>query len=645
MCGFTGIAWLDPGRAPERERIAAMARTLAHRGPDDEGIEVRAPFGVGFRRLSIIDVAGGHQPIFDESGEIAVLCNGEIYDFERLRAGLEARGHRFRTGSDVECIVHLYEEHGERLAEHLTGMFAFAVLDWRDRARPKLVLGRDRIGIKPLYFARTADALLFASEPKALLASGLLPRRLRRTALLDYLVQGYTSGPLAAWEGVERVPPGSTLAWTAGEEPRVRRYWDLPSDGLRAPAPASEVLEWLDRVVEDHLLSDVPLGAFLSGGIDSNAVVDSMARIRAAGATTGVGSRARSSVRDGLVLCSVGFREAEFDELDLARESARRLGAVHHTAVLEPDPALALDVLPWFFDEPLADPSTVPTYLVSRMAREHVTVALTGDGGDEVFAGYRRYVFDVAENRVRARIGDGGRKLLALAGRVYPKMDWAPRALRARHTLLNFGADPARAYFQSLTQLPRAEALAVLAPELARSLAEHDPFLAFEEHYRRPRDVDPLYRAQYADFHTFLPDQILVKSDRASMGASLEVRPPLLDHRFVERFAPLPTTEKVRAGRGKHAFREALRGRVRDEVLDGKKRGFDVPLRKWIAGPLAGVVRDALESLPATWFDRAVLRARLAEHQAGGRDHSHLLWSLLVLQRWADRHRVGEVLA
>lgn len=641
MCGFTGIAWLDPRRAPERALLSRMAGTIAHRGPDDEGIEVRAPFGVGFRRLSIIDLAGGHQPIFDESGDIAVVCNGEIYDFEELRAGLEARGHRFRTGSDVECIVHLYEEHGERCAEHLTGMFAFAVFDWRDVERPKLLLGRDRVGIKPLFVARTAEAIVFASEPKAILESGLVPRRLRATALLDYLVQGYTSGRPSAWEGIERIEPGTTLAWTAGEAPRIRRYWDLPTDGLRDLAQPAEILEWLDRVVRDHLLSDVPLGAFLSGGVDSNAVVDSMARLRA----TKHAGRPERSLANGLVLCSVGFREAEFDELDLARASAAALGARHHTEVLAPDPRLALDVLPWFYDEPLADPSTVPTFLVSKMAREHVTVALTGDGGDEVFAGYRRYVFDVAENRVRARLGAGGQRLLALAGRVYPKLDWAPRVLRAKHTLLNFGADPARAYFQSLTQLSREAALAVLAPELARALAEHDPFDAFAEHYERPRNVDPLYRAQYADFRTFLPDQILVKGDRASMANSLEVRPPLLDHRFVERFANLPAAEKVRGGRGKHAFREALRGRVRSEVLDGQKRGFDIPLRAWLAGPLATVLEDALATLPAAWFDRAALAQRFAQHRSGLHDHSHLLWSLLVLERWRQRHRVSDTLA
>ncbi|MBL8860665.1 MAG: asparagine synthase (glutamine-hydrolyzing) [Planctomycetes bacterium] len=634
MCGIAGLALADPRAPLDTELVRRMARTLVHRGPDDEGLFVEGGVGLGFRRLSIIDVAGGHQPLFDEDGRIALVCNGEIYNFAELRAGLEARGHRFRTRSDVETILHLYQEHGERCAEHLVGMFAFAIADLRDPARPKLVLGRDRLGIKPLYWAQTAAGLVFGSECKALLASGLLPRRLRGRSLLDYLVQGYVSGPEAAWDGMARLPQASTLTWSPGEAPRIARYWDLPLDGPREPAPASEILEWVDRVVRDHLVADVPLGAFLSGGIDSTAVVDAMARQWAGGAG-----------REQLVLCSVGFQEQQFDELERARATAQRLGAVHHARVLEPDPRLALEELPWLYDEPLADPSTVPTHLVSRMAREHVTVALSGDGGDEVFAGYRRYVFDVAEHRARAVLGRRGTRLAACVGRHYPQLDWAPRALRAKSTLLNLGRDPARAYFASLTQLDREEALGLLAPELCAALAAHDPFDAFRALYERPRGTDPLYRAQYADCFHFLPDQILAKGDRASMGASLEVRPPFLDHRFVERFAHLPAREKVRGGRGKHAFREALRARLPAEILDGPKMGFDVPLRTWIRGPLAPAVAEALETLPARWFDRGRLAAVRAEHQRGVRDRSNLLWSLLVLEHWRRRHGAGEELA
>ncbi|MBK7643977.1 MAG: asparagine synthase (glutamine-hydrolyzing) [Planctomycetes bacterium] len=628
LCGFAGIACEDPRGLPARERLAAMARSIAHRGPDDETLEFRAPFGVGFRRLAVIDPEGGRQPHWNEARDIAVWCNGEIYNYRELRGELQGRGHVFRSNSDVECIVHLYEELGERFPERLVGMFAVAVLDWRASARPRLVLARDRIGIKPLYFARAAGTFLFGSEPKALLASGLLPRRLRARALLEYLVQGWIGGPEAAFEGMQRMPPASVLVWEGGE-PRLSRYWDLPHESLRGPAAGEEILESLDRSVREQLVSDVPLGAFLSGGMDSSAVADSMARAKV----------------DPLVLCTVGFREEEFDELAIAERTAQRLSARHHTARLEADPALALEELPWFFDEPLADPSCVPTLLVSRMAREHVTVALSGDGGDEVFGGYRRYVFDVAENRARRLLGRAGCRALAGVGRVYPKLDWAPRFLRAKSTLLELGREPARAYYASLTQLAREDALALLEPGLARSLADHDPFDAFEEHYRRPTVDDPLLRATYADFHTFLPDRILVKSDRASMGASLELRPPLLDHRLVERFVHLPAGEKVRGGRGKHALREALRARLPAEILDGPKRGFDIPLRSWIAGPLAGVISEAVESLPQEWFARERLRSALAQHRSGLRDHSQLLWSVFVLERWRLRHALSPTLA
>jgi asparagine synthase (glutamine-hydrolysing) len=626
MCGLVGLASSDPGAPPSRAELEPMAAALAHRGPDDQQTYIAGPIGFGFRRLSIIDLADGRQPLFNEEGTIALVMNCEVYNFRELRAGLVARGHTFRSGSDAEVLVHLYEERGPEAVEELAGMYAFALADTRDPARPRLLLGRDRLGIKPLYWARTPQGIAFASEPKAILAweRGRLSRTLRGRALLDYLVQGYVGGEESAWSGIQRLPPATTLSWTPGSEPQLRRYWDLPRDGLRSAAPKEEILEWLDRMVREHLVSDVPLGAFLSGGIDSNAVADSMARV---------------SDRPP-VLCSVGFEERSHDELELARASARRLNAVHHTEVLRPDPALALDELPWFFDEPLADPSSVPTWLVSRMARRHVTVALSGDGGDETFAGYRRYVHDAAENRVRARLGTRGARAVAAIGRRYPRMQWAPRPLRARTFLTNLGAEPGRAYWRSVTQLELDEARALLAPEVRAALADHDPFEAFERHYRAPRIDDPLYRAQYADFHTYLPDQILAKVDRASMAVSLEVRVPLLDHRFAERFAPLPAEEKVRGGRGKHAFREALRSRLPADILDGAKRGFDTPLRAWLRGPLAAPAAEAIESIPADWLDRSALRARLAEHQSGLRDHGRLLWSVLTLERWRRRHAV-----
>ena len=383
----------------------------------------------------------------------------------------------------------------------------------------------------------------------------------------------------------------------------------------------------MDRVVADRLVADVPLGAFLSAGIDSTAVVDSMTR--ASG--------------EPVVACRVGFQEKTHDELEGARSTAARLGLVHHTRVLEPDPTLAVEVLPWFYDEPLADPSTVPTYLVSKVAREHVTVALSGDGGDEIFAGYRRYVHDVAENRLRSLVGGPGRALARAAGASYPKLDWAPRAFRAKSFLTNVGSDPALAYWNSVGQMTREQAMELIAPGLRADLGGVDPFESFAEHYHRPGGVDPLYRAQYVDFHTNLPDRILAKVDRASMAVSLEARVPLLDHRFVERFAHLPAPEKVDGSRGKHRLREALRERIPTEVLDGKKRGFDTPLRAWIRGPLRGPVEEAVESLPGDWFDRETLRERLAQHSSGVHDHGRLLWSLLVLEHWRRRHDIEDL--
>lgn len=642
MCGFTGFGLLPKGSEgpfdlEHRTMLERMNGTLEHRGPDDEGYCLRAPFGLGFRRLSIIDVAGGHQPIEAPTGDLAVVGNGEVYNFQSLREGLKGRGAEFQSGSDIETILHLYREHvapgggdpGDLLEipRALVGMFAFAVADWRDPDCPRILLGRDRLGIKPLYWCETSEGLFFGSEVKAILAAGVTDREMRREALLDYLVQGYVGGQNSAWVGIQRLPAGSVLSWNPREGVRIQRYWDLPKDELRDAPPAEEVREWLGRVVEDRLVAEVPLGAFLSGGIDSNAVAHAM----------------KHATGEAPVLCTVGFQEKSHDELGLAKETAAALGAVHHTEVLEPDPRAAIDELPWFYDEPLADPSTVPTWLVSKVARRHVTVALSGDGGDEIFGGYRRYVHDVAENRVRRAVGGAGRSLMGGLGRVYPKLDWAPRVFRAKTFLTNIADDPARAYWRSVTHMERDAAAALLAPDLREALGDHDPFDAFEAHYSRPDIQCPLYRAQYADFHTWLPDRILAKVDRASMAVSLEVRVPLLDHRFVERFAHSPVASKVRGGRGKHVLRESLRGTVATDVLDGAKRGFDTPLAGWIRGPLADATRDAIESLPEDWFDRGRLRSTLDAHMSGGVNHDRLLWSLLVLDAWRRRHEVSRI--
>ena len=627
MCGFTGFALLDPGARPDMDLLTRMTRTLEHRGPDDEGFVELGPMALGFRRLSIIDVAGGHQPIQHPTENVAVVGNGEIYNFQELRAGLIERGARFHSHSDIETILHLYMEKGERLVEDLVGMFAFAVIDLRQPKNPKLMLGRDRLGIKPLYWGETSNGLYFGSEAKALLESGQFRREIRPEGLMDYLVQGYHTGQHAAFVGMQRLLPGHLLQWSPERGVSTKRYWDLPLDELREPTDSEEVLEWMDRVVEDRLVSEVPLGAFLSGGIDSNAVVDSMARAQ----------------EKPPIICTVGFAEKTHDEVDLAKITAERLGATHHIETLHPDPKLAIETLPWFYDEPMADTSTVPTYLVSEMARRHMTVVLSGDGGDETFAGYRRYVHDLAENRLRSSIGAPGRALMAAAGAVYPKLDWAPRFLRAKTFLSNVGADPALAYWRSVSPMTREQVIEVMAPDVVQHLGAYDPFDAFEELYRRPKIDCPLYRAQYGDFHTNLPDKMLTKVDRASMANSLEVRVPLLDHRFVERFANLPASEKIQGSKGKHRLRESLRHRLHGDILDGRKKGFDTPIGPWIRGPLKQVTEEAIESLPSDWFRVDVLRKRFKEHCGGGRDYSQFLWSLIVLEHWRRRHGVDQL--
>lgn len=643
MCGHGGYGFsVDASRAGRRVdegALRAMGQALVHRGPDDEGLWVDprgAQVGALFRRLSIIDLAGGHQPIPNEAGDVWVLGNGEIYNHVELRAELEAAGHAFRTHSDIETIAHLYEEHGTGFAERLIGMFGVALIDLRGDV-PAVVLARDSLGIKPMYYSVGPDGFAWASEPKGILALGdacpvraVRDREMRPAALLEYLMRGFIGAKESAWAGIHRLRPGSTLVWRADQTPAEtrateRRYFHMPLE-LREPATTEEVAEWVDDVVRIRLMAEVPLGAFLSGGIDSSAVVTSM--------------KGQLDGDKPLIACSVGFNEKSHNELEVATGTAQRLGAVHHTQILEADPRLATDVLPWFYDEPLADPSTVPTYLVSKMAREHVTVALSGDGGDETFAGYRRYLFDHAENQLRQKIGPLGRGLAGALGRVYPRMDWAPRFLRGKRFLTNVAQDPALAYFQSVSILDRAEALELLAPDVRNRVRDDDPFHEFAAHYNAPNVDCPVYRAQYADIHTYLTDQILAKVDRASMAVSLEARVPLLDHRFVRRFANIPLEQKLSGGRGKHLLRESQRGRLSEAVLDGKKRGFDTPLDVWLRGPMQGEVARAVDALPAAWFDKPRLTRLVQEHHSGKRNHGRVLWSLLVLERWMARHGV-----
>jgi asparagine synthase (glutamine-hydrolysing) len=623
MCGIFGLFGTDPGSPVPREWLDAMGRSLTHRGPDAEGYHLDGALGLGMRRLSIIDLATGDQPIGNEDGSVRVVFNGEIYNYRELRAELTARGHRLATTSDTEVLVHLYEDHGEALAARLRGMFAFALWDERRRT---LLLGRDRLGIKPLYYADSPRGLVFGSELKALLEIPWLERRVDRTGLEAYLRWGYVPDPLTILTGVHKLPPGHTLAVQAGRPVRLRRYWD-PTAAFRAPTViASEeearegLLERLADAVRSHLVSDVPLGAFLSGGLDSTTVVWLMARE--------AGARVRTF--------SIGFREAAFDETPYARRVAEWLETDHHEQIVEPDDLDVLDEILGAFDEPFADASAIPTYFVSRLARQHVKVALSGDGGDELFAGYDRYVVDHRRRRV-GFLGDAG-----LGGPLRRLSGALAEGTPGKNYLYNLSLPRLDRYLDAVSMFPARALAGLLDPGPARN-GGADPAPGIAPLLRSVQDLDPLSRLQALDLQTYLPGDILTKVDRMSMAVSLEARVPLLDHPLVEYAASLPPRLRFRAGETKYLLRRLLRGRVPDEVLTRPKRGFAVPLEAWFSTRLPSFFADRLgdgKRLGDAGIRPEAVRELRDLYLARQRpEHCSQLWALVVLDRALDRLR------
>lgn len=622
MCGIAGIAYADPGHPVDRDLLQRMTDVLVHRGPDADGFHVGRGVGLGHRRLSIIDVAGGDQPIYNEDRTKAVILNGEIYNFRELQAELEARGHRFVTRSDTEAIVHAYEEYGVGCVERLRGMFALAIWDESER---RLLLARDRVGKKPLYYTTDAERLCFASELKALLQDPALKRALNLEALDDYFSFGAIPAPATIFDGITQLPPAHFLVWERGRV-RLSEYWDVPR-GPVAPRSEAETLEAFAGVFSEavrvRLVSDVPLGAFLSGGVDSSAVVDAMARLAAGPVLTS----------------SVGFREAPFSELEHARAVATAVGSDHREVVVRPEAAGVLPRLVWYLDEPFADSSALPTFYVSQAARQQVTVALSGDGGDEVFAGYeRRYGLNRWEVRLRRWLPTAVRTgLLGPLGRVYPKLDWLPRPLRARYMLQNLGTTFERAYFADLSLFRPEEKAALLSPEFTSQLHGRDAFTAFARHFARARGLDPLNRLLYVDLKTWLANDILVKVDRMSMGNSLEVRSPLLDHKVIEFAATVSPDLKYRGRVSKYLLKRHLEGRVPRSAIYRPKQGFEIPLAEWLRADLRDMAEDLLFSprLVARGYVRAQGVWQLwQQHQRQIRDHSSHLWALMVLELW-----------
>jgi asparagine synthase (glutamine-hydrolysing) len=617
MCGIAGmVRWT--GQPVLEHEVRGMCDVMVHRGPDDDGVYVGDGVGLGMRRLSIIGLGTGHQPIANEDRSVWVVFNGEIYNYASLRQQLEQRGHVFRTDSDTECLVHLYEDHGEALVEHLRGMFAFAIWDVRHR---RLLLGRDRLGIKPLYYAETGDGLVFASEIKPILHCKEIDRTLDWQSLGHLLTTLATPSSTSIVAGIKKLEPARTAVAVAGAPLKISRYWNVsfePDERSTEGELIERLRELLDEAVSVHRVSDVPVGAFLSGGVDSSAVVATLARQHP----------------DQLKTFSIGFEEASFDELRYAREVASQFGTDHYDLVLRPDVVSIVEDLTWYLDEPFGDTSAIPTYMVSQLAAEHVKVVLTGDGGDEVFAGYDRYVVEARERQFD-RVPRPLRKLAGAAGAVLPDGATGKRFLE--HVAL----DGASRYLDASMLFRTGELRRLLTKDAFAEVAKHN-FMggALDALQSGP---DWLAGVQYFDLNSYLPQDILTKVDRMTMAHSVEARPPLLDHRLVEFAATIPARLRLRDGTTKYLFKQALRGIIPDHVIDRRKQGFAVPLAHWLRTDLAAFARDVLLSPSAA--SRGVFNMRhverlLALHDRG-RDLDLQLWTILSIELWCRRFLDG----
>lgn len=620
MCGIAGIFEYQRHDAIPQEFVRRMTDTIVHRGPDDEGIYVGPGLGFGFRRLSIIDLSGGHQPLSNEDGRMWVMLNGEIYNYSELRKDLEGRGHRFATRSDTETIVHLYEEYGEDCFRRLRGMFAIAL--W-DSTKRKLLLARDRVGKKPLFYAADKNRILFGSELKTLLAAADLPRDMDPQALSDYFSFGYIPAPKTIYRAARKVMPGHYLVATA-EGVRETPYWDISfaKTENRSEEEWCELLRHeLCEATRVRLMSDVPLGAFLSGGVDSSSIVAMMAHLMKRPVTT----------------CSIGFEEKEYDEADFARQVARQFHTDHHEQVVHPSALDIMNKLVWHYDEPFADSSAIPTYYVSQVARQNVTVALGGDGGDESFAGYRRYFFDQFENKLRRFVPPGVRRsVFGPLGRMYPPLAWAPRVFRGKATLQSLSRSPLEGYFNSISIFRPDDKLRLLSGDYQRGLGGYDSLGVLQHYYDRAGTDDLLSRIQYVDIKTYLPDDILAKVDRASMAVSLEVRAPLLDHQLMEHVAAIPSSLKLRGRTGKYIFKKALEPVLPQEILYRSKQGFAVPLAQWFRAELKDLTHDAIFSSDDGILDLTYLKKVWQQHQKGVYDRSPNLWAVLMFRKWQE---------
>jgi asparagine synthase (glutamine-hydrolysing) len=622
MCGLAGIFDTTGRRPIDQALLKTMTDSLAHRGPDGHGLHVDDGIGLGHRRLAIIDLHSGQQPMYNENGSVAVVYNGEIYNFKELAQELRDCGHQFHSVCDTEVIVHAWEEWGADCVKRFRGMFAFALWDSNSET---LFLARDRLGIKPLYYSALRDGrLIFGSEMKALLFDPIVEREFDIQGIEDYFAYGYIPDPKTIYQSVRKLPPAHTLVWQRGKpQPVPQRYWDITFQAdtrMKEEDACVELRERMSEAVKIRLMADVPLGAFLSGGVDSSSVVSMMAEH----STTPVNT------------CSIGFDLPDFDEAGYASIVAKHLNTDHRSRQVASDSFDLIENMSNFYDEPFADSSAMPTYQVCRLARENVTVALSGDGGDEAFAGYRRYRWHHYEELVRGTLpGPLRQPVFSLLGQVYPKLDWAPRAFRAKSTLQALARDSVEGYFHSVSILSDRLRQRLYSARMHRDLQGYHARTVLDDTMKDAPVEHHLDRVQYADMKTYLPGDILTKVDRASMATSLEVRVPLLDHKLLEWAATLPPEFRLRAREGKYLMKKAMEERLPHDILYRDKMGFCIPLTSWFRGPLREIVRrrlleGSLEQVDL--FDMGFVERLLDEHTSGVSDHSAAIWALLMFE-------------
>jgi len=620
MCGITGIFNTRGGGDISRAVLQRMNDSQLHRGPDEGSLHIEPGVGLGHRRLSIIDIATGQQPLFNEDGSVVVVFNGEIYNYQELIPELQALGHVFHTKSDTEVIVHAWESWGANCVKRFRGMFAFAL--W-DRNQQTFFMARDRLGVKPMYYAVLDDGtLLFGSELKSILAHGGLRRDIDPLAVEEYFALGYVAEPRTIFKQAQKLLPAHTLTIRRGQPiPQPVEYWDvkftLDNPVSEADAQA-ELVQRLQESVRLRMVAEVPLGAFLSGGVDSSAVVATMAGLS----------------KDPVNTCSIGFDDPAFNESAFAQLVADRYQTNHRLEMVKSDDFDLIDTLARLYDEPYADSSAIPTYRVCQLARKHVTVALSGDGGDESFGGYRRYKLHLMEERMRAALPLGLRRpLFGTLGKLYPKADWAPRVFRAKTTFEALARNSVEAYFHSMSLIRDADRAPLYSSAFRAELGGFNAREVFTRHAAKANTDDPLALIQYIDTHTYLVGDINTKVDRASMAHSLEVREPLMDHELVEWLATLPSTLKMRGSESKFLLKKAMEPQLPNDVLYRPKMGFAVPLSRWFRGPLRERVRNSLlkgQLADSGMFDQATIRRLIEQHESGSRDHSTPLWTLLM---------------